>query len=112
MPDALLDMELASKVTHVDNVFAALDVPDSAVERHKVGLAVLINRALALEGDTQIERAIALGVAQPVVSNLERYELAGISSDRLIRYCEHLGVEIAPPSTLVETPAAASRKRR
>lgn len=110
MSEAFVDAESANEVSRIDDVFAALGIPDSAVERHKVGLAVLINRALALEGDTQVARAAALGVAQPIVSNLERYELAGISSDRLIRYCEHLGVTIAPPVALVESHALPQRK--
>lgn len=112
MTEALLDAVGECKVSHIVNVFAALDVPDSAVEKTKVGYAVLVNRALAMEGDTQMERAIALGVAQPVVSNLERYELAGISCVRLIRYCEHLGVELALPSALDQVSVTTNRKRR
>ena len=69
MIELLPEPVATEKVARVANVFAALEIPNSAVEKHKVGLTVLINRALALKGDTQATRAIALGVAQPVISN-------------------------------------------
>lgn len=97
MIEALMDVDVDSTSTRIENVFKALDIADSAVEKHKVGLTILVNRALSKMGKTQAQRASALGVAQPVISNLERYELAGISSDRLLRYCEQLDVEVAPP---------------
>ena|SRR5450756_610421 len=100
MIEALMDVDVEGKSTRIDNVFKALDIADSTVEKHKVGLAILVNRALSKMGQTQAQRASALGVAQPVISNLERYELAGISCDRLLRYCEHLDVEVAPPVSL------------
>lgn len=74
------------------DVFSQLDVPDADVERKKVLLAAEINKALSSRGATQLERAMVLGVAQPIVSNLERFELGGFSLDRLFRYAAHLGL--------------------
>jgi predicted XRE-type DNA-binding protein len=77
------------------NVFADLDVPHPEVEHAKVRLAAEINTALALRGSSQAKRALVLGVAQPVVSNLERFELAGFSIERLMKYAKHLGLTVA-----------------
>lgn len=76
------------------NVFADLDVPNPEVEQAKVQIAAEINAALAQKGASQAKRALVLGVAQPVISNLERFELAGFSIERLMRYATHLGVSV------------------
>lgn len=91
------------EATRVKDVFEALGVPDPQIERDKVALAAAINRALGKRGKTQAQRAAALGAAQPVVSNLERFELAGFSLERLFRYAHHLDVKASvqmeePPS--------------
>jgi len=74
------------------DVFADLDIAPGGIERAKVRLAAAINRTLAGAGATQAARSQALGVAQPVISNLERFELGGISVERLMRYAEYLGI--------------------
>lgn len=76
------------------NVFADLDLPHPEIELAKVRLAAEINAALALRGNSQAKRALVLGVAQPVVSNLERFELAGFSIERLMKYAKHLGLTV------------------
>lgn len=92
--------------THVrsKDVFEDLDIRPTSVERLKVQMAVQINEVLAKRGATQALRAQALGVSQPIVSNIERLELAGISLDRLVRYAEHLGL-----STDVRLSASAEK---
>lgn len=84
----------------VSNVFDALELPNGPIEWLKVSLTKRINLALSLIGDTQTARAAILGVAQPVVSNLERYELAGFSVDRLMRYAILLGITDLGPERI------------
>ena len=101
----------ASSPTHCrsTDVFEELNIRPSFIEREKVRTAVAINATLALRGATQAQRAQALGVSQPIVSNLERLELAGISLERLMRYADHLGLS---PEVRFSAQAAESSRRK
>lgn len=78
-----------------ESIFEMLNVPNNVEEEEKTMLALAITKELASRGSTQRERAEILGVAQPIISNIERFELGGISIQRLLRYARHLGIDVA-----------------
>ena len=76
------------------NVFADLGLPKPAVALAKAALAHRIAETLAARRLTQAAAARVLGVDQPKVSRLVRGDLAGLSTDRLLRSLTALGGDV------------------
>jgi predicted XRE-type DNA-binding protein len=66
------------------NVFADLGYPDASERHAKLRLAYALNQVIERRGLTQIAAAKTLGLAQPKVSALRNYKLAGFSVERLM----------------------------
>lgn len=75
-------------------MFADLKVaaPDTALAKAK--LAAEISQILTHRGLTQTQAAEVLGIPQPRVSALVRGQLAGFSTERLLRFLNALGRDI------------------
>jgi predicted XRE-type DNA-binding protein len=65
-------------------VFADLGFTDAAERQAKLRLACALNQVLGARKLSQPEAAKVLGVAQPKVSALRNYKLAGFSVERLM----------------------------
>jgi len=76
------------------NVFADLQLPDSAEALAKAEIAVQIASTIERRGLTQAAAAVVLGVDQADVSDLVRGKLRGFSTDRLIRFLNALGQDV------------------
>lgn len=81
-------------VQHVDDIFAALDIPDAADERARVDLASAITRELRGRGLSQRAAAELLGMSQPDVSAIMNARIDGFSQARLERLLNALGLEV------------------
>ena len=88
------------------NVFADLGLPEPAVALAKAELAHQIVEILAARKLTQGAAARLLGVDQPKVSRLVRGDLAGLSTDRLLRFLTALGRDVE----IVVRPAPRVRR--
>ena len=77
------------------NVFADLDIAESREALAKAELAARIARTIAKLGLTQVRAAELLHVTQADVSDLVRGKLKGFSSERLIRFLNALGQDVA-----------------
>jgi predicted XRE-type DNA-binding protein len=66
------------------NVFADLEFSDAAERQVKLRLAYALNQELEARRLSQADAAKVLGVAQPKVSALRNYKLAGVSVERLM----------------------------
>jgi predicted XRE-type DNA-binding protein len=60
----------------------------------KLQLAIEVNRVLQQRGLTQTEAAQRLGILQPHVSDLARYQLDRYSVERLLQFLAQLGQEV------------------
>jgi predicted XRE-type DNA-binding protein len=87
------------------NVFADLEIPDADEALAKAELARQIGVILAQRKLTQTGAAAVLGIDQPKVSALIRGKLEGFSTDRLFRFLNALGQDVA----IVVRPALARR---
>jgi predicted XRE-type DNA-binding protein len=76
------------------NVFADLGFADAGERLTKVHLAVEINRVIHARHLSQVAAAKALGVGQPKVSALRRYQLQGFSVERLMTFLTALGLDV------------------
>ena len=88
------------------NVFADLGLPEPAVALAKAALAHRIVETIAARRLTQAAAARVLGVDQPKVSRLVRGDLAGLSTDRLLRFLSALGRDVE----IVVRPARRTRR--
>ena len=88
------------------NVFADLGYPDAIERQAKVRLAYALNQLLGERKLTQAEAARVLGVAQPKVSALRRYKLAGFSVERLMTLLTALDQDVE----IVIKPKPRSRR--
>jgi predicted XRE-type DNA-binding protein len=77
------------------NVFADLGLPNPEDALAKAKLASAICRVIEKRGLTQIEAAKILGLDQPKISALVRGKLSGFSIERLLRFLNDLGQEVA-----------------
>ena len=77
------------------NVFADLGLPESSELLVKAELAVGIVQAIEKRGVTQAKAASVLGVSQADISDLVRGKLKGFSTERLIRFLNALGRDVA-----------------
>ena len=89
------------------NVFADLDLPDSAGELVKAELTRQITKRVKDMKLTQADAAARLGVSQPDVSRLSQGRVTGFSIDRLLELLNALDVNV----DIVVRPAAVSQRR-
>ena len=68
------------------NVFQDLGRPDAVEKQAKVKLAIAINDAIAEHGLKQRDAAVLLGCAQPEISAIANFRLAGFSIGRLMEF--------------------------
>lgn len=76
------------------NVFADLGFPDAEERQTKLRLAFAINGIVEERGLTQAAAAARLGVNQPKVSALARYQLDGFSVERLMTFLTALDRDV------------------
>ncbi len=76
------------------NVFADLGLANAREKHTKVRLAVAINHILAGRHLSQTRAARHLGINQPKISALSRYQLDGFSVERLMHFLARLGCDI------------------
>jgi predicted XRE-type DNA-binding protein len=76
------------------NVFQDLGRPDAAEKKAKVKLAVALNDAIAERGLKQRDAAALLGCAQPEISAIANFRLAGFSIGRLMEFLTVLDRDI------------------
>ena len=76
------------------NVFADLGYPDAADRQAKLRLAYVLNQVIEGRKLSQAEAAEVLGVAQPKVSALRNYKLAGFSVERLMTFLTALDRDV------------------
>lgn len=76
------------------NVFADLALPNPEEHLAKASLALRITQAIRARQLTQIRAAQLLQIDQPKISRLLRGQLAGFSTDRLLRFLTLLGHDI------------------
>ena len=76
------------------NVFADLGFPDAAERQAKLRLAYALNQVLEERKLSQADAAKGLGVAQPTVSALRHYKLAGFSVERLMNLLTTLDQDV------------------
>jgi len=76
------------------NVFADLGVAEPEEELAKAQLASHIRDTIKRRRLTQIQAAHLMGLDQPKVSALMNGQLAGFSSDRLMRFLAALGQDV------------------
>ena len=88
------------------NVFADLGFPDAAERHAKLRLAYALNQVLDGRKLSQGDAAKVLGVAQPKVSALRHYKLAGFSVERLMNLLTALDWDV----DIVIRPKPHSRK--
>ena len=88
------------------NVFKDLGLPDSEERLAKAELASQIAGIIRKKKLTQTQAAKQLGINQPKVSALITGNLAGFSTDRLIRFLNLLGRDV----NIVIKPKSRSNK--
>jgi predicted XRE-type DNA-binding protein len=76
------------------NVFADLGFPDAAERQAKLRLAFALNQVLEERKLSQVDAAKVLGIAQPKVSALTHYKLAGFSVERLMNLLTALDQDV------------------
>ena len=76
------------------NVFADLGFPDAADRQARLRFACVLNQLLEKRRLSQAGAAKVLGVAQPKVSELRHYKLAGFSVERLMKLLTALDQDI------------------
>ena len=86
------------------NVFADLGFADADERQTKGRLALAINRIVEKRRLPQTQAALRLGINQPRISALSNYRLDGFRVERLMRFLNALGRDVAivirnkPPS--------------
>ena len=77
------------------NIFADFGFPDADELQTKIKIAVALNAILEKLGDlTQEQIAKRLHTDQPKISALKRYQLNGISAERLLNFLTILDYDI------------------
>jgi predicted XRE-type DNA-binding protein len=93
------------------NVFADLGLPNPEERLAKAQLAYLNYKAIQERSWTQAQTAEALGIDQPKVSALLRGRLSGFSLERLFRFLNALGQDVAinvRPNPSADRPAGVT----
>jgi predicted XRE-type DNA-binding protein len=76
------------------NVFADLKLPNASERQTKVQLAASIQREISKREWSQAKAAEVLGINQPKVSALLKFNLEGFSVERLMTFLTALGNDI------------------
>lgn len=76
------------------NVFADMGLPNPEERLAKAGLASAIQDVIELRGLTQVQAAEIMGIDQPKVSKIIRGRLSEFSTERLLNYLIHLGIDV------------------
>jgi predicted XRE-type DNA-binding protein len=76
------------------NVFADLNVENSAEYLVKADIAIEIERRIKSRRLTQTEAAKLMGASQPDISRLKNGHLDGFTLERLIMFLRHLGEDV------------------
>jgi len=76
------------------NVFADLELPNPEERLAKAGLASAIQDVIEMRGLTQAEAGKIMGIDQPKVSKIIRGRLGEFSTERLLNYLIHLGIDV------------------
>jgi predicted XRE-type DNA-binding protein len=77
-----------------ENVFADLGLPDPEERLAKAKLASAIQDVIEERGLTQAQAAELMAIDQPKVSKILRGRLREFSTERLLKYLLHLGLNI------------------
>jgi predicted XRE-type DNA-binding protein len=89
---------MASERNRIDegsgDVFKDLGYPDAGERRLKVRLAMEINKEIERRALTQSSAASILGLRQPHVSDIARYQLNRFSAERLMGFLMLLGKDV------------------
>lgn len=76
------------------NVFADLGLPNPEERLAKAKLASAIVDVIELRGLTQAQAAELMGIDQPKVSKIVRGRLSEFSTERLLHFLMHLGLDV------------------
>lgn len=76
------------------NIFADMGLPNPKERLAKAGLASAIQDVIELRGLTQAQAGEIMGIDQPKVSKIIRGRLSEFSTERLLNYLIHLGLDI------------------
>jgi predicted XRE-type DNA-binding protein len=76
------------------NVFADLDLPNPEERLAKAKLASAIQDVIEHRGLTQAQAAEIMGIDQPKVSKIIRGRLSDFSTERLLHFLIHLGLDV------------------
>ncbi len=76
------------------NVFQDLGLPNPEERLAKAGLAIQISKIIKKRKLNQVNAGELLGINQPKISALLSGNLAGFSTDRLIRFLNLLGRDV------------------
>lgn len=76
------------------NVFADLDLPTPKEMLSKAALASAIQDVIETRALSQAEAATLMGIDQPKVSKIIRGRLTEFSTERLLNYLIHLGLDV------------------
>jgi len=97
-----------SPAIETDNIFAELDLPNPNPDelKHRVYLGHVIREEIARRGLSQREAAEIMGTQQSHVSAIVNNRFKNISLERLIQFCERLGLRVA---ITVEAPAPGGK---
>lgn len=93
-------MEKESEVREPSVTYAATDVfhdlglPDADELLTKSRLAIAIQDTIASRKLTQVQAAKLMGIDQPKVSKIIRGHLTDFSTERLLNYLVHLGLDV------------------
>ncbi len=76
------------------NVFADMGLPNPEERLAKAKLASAIQDVIELRGLTQVQAAELMGIDQPKVSKIIRGRLSEFSTERLLHFLIHLGLDV------------------
>ena len=76
------------------DVFHDLGLPDADELLAKAKLAIAIQTTIEDRGLTQVEAAEIMGIDQPKVSKIVRGRLGEFSTERLLNFLIHLGLDV------------------
>jgi predicted XRE-type DNA-binding protein len=76
------------------NVFADMGLPNPEERLAKAGLASAIQDVIEQRGLTQVQAAEIMGIDQPKVAKIIRGRMSEFSTERLLNYLIHLGIDV------------------
>lgn len=88
------DVKEESVTLGSDNVFADIGLSNPEERLAKANIAVAINDVIKARGLTQVQAAELMGIDQPKVSKINRGRLSEFSTERLLTFLIHLGLDV------------------